>query len=176
MPWDHTCYPAAVTFPPLPQPKLVLDLATPEGSKVEFTWAVVISQDTVCLPKTVTYLRNIQAVEIDVLTTKPCTEPPEAHDRRTKNSHEKHARNRTRSIWCEKLARDISCCKSVWHAYKFLARVNSHEFLVEFLVRVSWACIYKRRQNHAKLNVSVVPSDQEQECLQNPFEGVLWQI
>ena len=23
--WDHTCYPAEVTFPPLPQPKLVLD-------------------------------------------------------------------------------------------------------------------------------------------------------
>ena len=26
-----TCHPAEVTFPPLPQPKLVLDLATPEG-------------------------------------------------------------------------------------------------------------------------------------------------
>jgi len=30
-----TCYPAEVTFPPLPQPKLVLDLATPEGCKAE---------------------------------------------------------------------------------------------------------------------------------------------
>jgi len=28
-----TCHPAEVTFPPLPQPKLVLDLATPEGCK-----------------------------------------------------------------------------------------------------------------------------------------------
>jgi len=52
----------------------------------------------------------------------------------TKNSYEKLARNRTRSIWCEKLAREISCCKSVWHTYKFFARVNPHEFLV----RVSW--------------------------------------
>ena len=30
-----TCHPADVTFPPLPQPKLVLDLATPEGCKAE---------------------------------------------------------------------------------------------------------------------------------------------
>jgi len=42
----------------------------------------------------------------------------------TKNSHEKLSRNRTRSIWCEKLAREISCCKSVWHTYKFLARIS----------------------------------------------------
>jgi len=30
-----TCHPAEVTFPPLPQPKLVLDLSTPEGCKAE---------------------------------------------------------------------------------------------------------------------------------------------
>ena len=30
-----TCHPAEVTFPPLPQPRLVLDLATPEGCKAE---------------------------------------------------------------------------------------------------------------------------------------------
>ena len=35
-----TYQPADVTFPPLPQPKLVLDLATPEGYKVELTWLV----------------------------------------------------------------------------------------------------------------------------------------
>ena len=38
MPYEITqCYlpPAEVTFPPLPQPKLVLDLATPEGCKAE---------------------------------------------------------------------------------------------------------------------------------------------
>jgi len=29
-----------VTLPPLPQPKLVLDLATPAGCKVELTWLV----------------------------------------------------------------------------------------------------------------------------------------
>ena len=32
-----TCHPAEVTFSPLPQPKLVLDLATPEGCKAELT-------------------------------------------------------------------------------------------------------------------------------------------
>jgi len=30
-----TCHPAEVTFPPLPQPKLVLDLATLDGCKAE---------------------------------------------------------------------------------------------------------------------------------------------
>jgi len=38
--WDHTgvtCHPAEVTFQPLPQPNLVLDLATPEGCKAELT-------------------------------------------------------------------------------------------------------------------------------------------
>jgi len=32
-----TCHPAEVTFPPLLQPKLVLDLATLEGCKAELT-------------------------------------------------------------------------------------------------------------------------------------------
>jgi len=32
-----TCHPTEVTFPPLPQPKLVLDLATLEGRKAELT-------------------------------------------------------------------------------------------------------------------------------------------
>jgi len=32
-----TCHPTEVTFPPLPQPKLVLDEATPEGDKAELT-------------------------------------------------------------------------------------------------------------------------------------------
>ena len=37
--WDHsvTCHPAEVEFLPLPQPKLVLDLATPEECKAELT-------------------------------------------------------------------------------------------------------------------------------------------
>ena len=41
MPYRITqCYlqPTEVKFPPLPQPKLVLDLATPEGCKAELTW------------------------------------------------------------------------------------------------------------------------------------------
>ena len=32
-----TCHPAEVTFPYLPQPKLVLDLPTTEGCKAELT-------------------------------------------------------------------------------------------------------------------------------------------
>jgi len=36
-----TCHLAEVTFPPLPQPKLVLDLVTPKGCKAELTWVVV---------------------------------------------------------------------------------------------------------------------------------------
>jgi len=32
-----SCHPEEATFPPLPQPKLVLDLATPEGCKAELT-------------------------------------------------------------------------------------------------------------------------------------------
>jgi len=35
-----TCHPAEVTFPPLRQLKLVLDLATPEGCKAELTWGL----------------------------------------------------------------------------------------------------------------------------------------
>jgi len=37
--WDHsvTCHLAEVEFLPLPQPKLVLDLATPEECKAELT-------------------------------------------------------------------------------------------------------------------------------------------
>jgi len=39
--WDHTVLPylppGKVTFPPLPQPKQVLDLVTPKGCKVELT-------------------------------------------------------------------------------------------------------------------------------------------
>jgi len=32
-----TCHPAEVTFPPLTEPKLILDYATPEGCKAELT-------------------------------------------------------------------------------------------------------------------------------------------
>ena len=35
-----TCHPTEVTFPHLPQPKLVLDLATQEGCKAELTYVV----------------------------------------------------------------------------------------------------------------------------------------
>jgi len=50
---DHT----AVTFPPLPQLKLVLDLATPEEFKAKLTWWWLYLK-IVYLPKTVTYLRK----------------------------------------------------------------------------------------------------------------------
>jgi len=39
-----TCHPAAVTFPPLPQPKLILYLSTMEGCKAEFSSVGVIFQ------------------------------------------------------------------------------------------------------------------------------------
>jgi len=38
-----TYHPAVVTYPPLPQPKVVLNLATVEGCKAKLTWVVVIS-------------------------------------------------------------------------------------------------------------------------------------
>jgi len=41
-----TCHLAAVTFQPLPQPKLVLNFVPPEGCKAELIWVVVISQDS----------------------------------------------------------------------------------------------------------------------------------
>ena len=37
-----TCHPAAVTFPPLLQPKLLLDLSTPEGCKAELIGVAAI--------------------------------------------------------------------------------------------------------------------------------------
>jgi len=61
MPYGITqCYLplAAVTFQPLPQPKLVLNLVTPERCKAELTWVVVTSQYS--LPAI--YLRNNQAM------------------------------------------------------------------------------------------------------------------
>jgi len=46
------CYlpPGNGDFPPLPQPKLILDLSTPKAYKAELTLVVVISQDS--LPAT----------------------------------------------------------------------------------------------------------------------------
>jgi len=37
---SDTCHAVEVTFPSLPQQKLVLDLATPEGCRAELTWLV----------------------------------------------------------------------------------------------------------------------------------------
>jgi len=56
-----TCHSAVVTFPPLPQPKLILELAIPEGCKAEMIQVVVTSQDSLP-PKTDTYLSNNLAV------------------------------------------------------------------------------------------------------------------
>jgi len=44
-----TCHPAEVTFPPLPQPKLVLDLATPEVRKAELTCNVAEHTCFLCI-------------------------------------------------------------------------------------------------------------------------------
>jgi len=54
-----TCHPTVVTFPPILQPKLVLDLATSQGRKAELTycrWWLYCR--IVYLAMTVTYLRN----------------------------------------------------------------------------------------------------------------------
>jgi len=45
----------------LPQPKLVLDLATLDGCKSELTWVEVICEDSL-LRNTAFYLRNSRAV------------------------------------------------------------------------------------------------------------------
>ena len=50
-----TCHPAEVTFPPLPQPKLVLDFATPEGCKAELTSLAGYMPRWYTRPKTVTH-------------------------------------------------------------------------------------------------------------------------
>ena len=56
-----TCHPAAVSFPRVPQLKLILDLATPEECKAELTWWW-LHPKIVYPPKTVTYLGNVEAV------------------------------------------------------------------------------------------------------------------
>jgi len=63
MPWDHTVSPApgSLTFPPLPQPKLAHDLATPEDARLSWHgwW---LYPKIVYLLQTFTCLRNNQAV------------------------------------------------------------------------------------------------------------------
>ena len=78
-----TCHPAEVTFSPLPQSKLVLDLATLEGCKAELTWVVVTSWDSLPAKDGPNLSKNNQAVswlgiepatknhKSDVLTTTP---------------------------------------------------------------------------------------------------------
>ena len=65
-----TRHPAAMTFPLLPQPKLVLDLVSLEGCKAELTWVVVISQDS--LPDKDGHLSQ----KHDQAESQPGTEPP----------------------------------------------------------------------------------------------------
>jgi len=62
MVYSVTCHPAAVTLPSRNWYS-VLDLTTSEGCLAELTWSVVISiPNIVYRRKTVTYLRNNQAV------------------------------------------------------------------------------------------------------------------
>ena len=55
--WSHsvTCHPTEVTFPPLPQPKLVFDYATPERCKAELTQLACYIRRWYTHPKTVTH-------------------------------------------------------------------------------------------------------------------------
>jgi len=79
-----TCHPAAVTFPPLRQPKLVLNLATPERCKNELAWWWLYAK--IVYPRNmVTYISNNRTVswlgieiatesrKFIVLTTRPTT-------------------------------------------------------------------------------------------------------
>jgi len=66
MPYGITQYSfrtAVVTFQPVPQLKLVLDLATPEGTKAELTWVVgIISQES--LPAKYGHMTEITVWEL----------------------------------------------------------------------------------------------------------------
>jgi len=78
-----TSHLAEVTFPPLPQLKLVLDLATPEGCKAELTWVVgeLCVACRLCGPRGLSHLSQfvqLQAfahreryvlVNVDIMTT-----------------------------------------------------------------------------------------------------------
>ena len=89
------------SFPPLPQPKLVLDLATPEGCKAELTWVVVISQDS--YPRnTVTYLRNDQAGSWPGFNLRPRVTRP--------TSLPLHHRATQRRRFCYYVSDSESCC------------------------------------------------------------------
>jgi len=58
-----TCHPAAVTFPPLPQPKMVLDSATSEKCIAKLSWpGWWLYPKTVYPLKMVTYLKNNRTV------------------------------------------------------------------------------------------------------------------
>jgi len=61
--WSHsvTCHPAAVTFPPLLQPKLVRDLPTPGYARLSWPRRC-LQLKIVYLRKTFTYLKNNQAM------------------------------------------------------------------------------------------------------------------
>jgi len=77
-----TCHSAVVTLPTVPQLKLVLDLATPEGCKADLIWWWLYPK-IVYPPKMITYLRDNQTVswpeierttasqESKVLSTRP---------------------------------------------------------------------------------------------------------
>ena len=55
-----------MTFPPLPQPKLVLDLATPEVCKAELTWSAG------CIPRWYVFAFSILRIAVYVFVF-PCT-------------------------------------------------------------------------------------------------------
>jgi len=74
-----TCHPAEVTFPPLPQPKLVLDLATPKGCKAELTKIVYPKETVTYLRKTGNAVTGIRTHDSESQVRHPyhyTTEPP----------------------------------------------------------------------------------------------------
>jgi len=71
-----------MTFSPLPQPKLVLNLSTQKECKAELTWAVVTSQDSVGLPARDGHLPQKKT---DIVMTGIRT-----HDRESQVRHHNH--------------------------------------------------------------------------------------
>jgi len=63
-----TCHLAVVIFPPLPQPKLVLDLATPERCRAEFTWSITYVRFRVSVSVTCVLIIQFTHVFISAFT------------------------------------------------------------------------------------------------------------
>jgi len=72
-----------VTFPPLPQSKLIFDQATPEGCKAELTWLACYISRWYIRPKTVTHSSTNRTRRALTSTTTPRRQPSICLSRRS---------------------------------------------------------------------------------------------